>query len=54
MQITILNGNPDAANAGFEAYLRQLTGALEGAHQATLLPLRELNIAYCTGCWAAG
>ncbi len=51
MKISLLNGNPDAANTGFETYLRQLVAALESDHQVTVLTLRDLDIAYCVGCW---
>ncbi len=54
MKITLLNGNPDADNAdnvGFEEYLQRLVVALEEEHQLTTFTLRDLDIAYCTGCW---
>jgi multimeric flavodoxin WrbA len=52
MKITILNGNPDPQNASFEAYLQSLSALLAARqHQVTLLPLRELDIRYCIGCF---
>ena len=52
MKITILNGNPDHPNAPFEEYLRRLKATLEAhQHQVTLLPLREMEIRYCIGCF---
>jgi multimeric flavodoxin WrbA len=52
MKITILNGNPDAGNTTFNTYLVRLTEALTARqHQTTTLPLREMDIKYCTGCW---
>jgi len=52
MQITILNGNPDAENTAFDAYLKRLSETLTTAgHQATALTLRDMDIRYCTGCW---
>jgi multimeric flavodoxin WrbA len=52
MKITILNGNPDAGNTTFDAYLERLAGALATTqHQATTLTLRDMDIKYCVGCW---
>lgn len=51
MKITILNGNPDATHVAFDDYLGRLVEGLAPAHQVTRLDLREMNIAYCTGCW---
>jgi multimeric flavodoxin WrbA len=52
MKVTILNGNPDAGNTTFDAYLERLIEALAAAqHQATTLTLRDMDIKYCTGCW---
>ena len=52
MKVTILNGNPSPENVVFDGYLRGLVDALEaGQHAVTLLPLRDMDIKYCTGCW---
>jgi multimeric flavodoxin WrbA len=52
MQVTILNGNPDPGDGAFEGYLRQLTAALEArGHQVTPLPLRDLDVKPCNGCF---
>ncbi len=52
MKVTILNGNPDSTNVSFDAYLRRLDTSLTAAgHQVTLLPLREMDIRYCIGCF---
>jgi len=52
MKVTILNGNPDAGDQAFEAYLRHLAGALAaGQHQVTELTLRNMDIKYCIGCF---
>jgi multimeric flavodoxin WrbA len=52
MKVTILNGNPSPENAAFDGYLRGLVDALKaGQHVVTLLPLRDMDIKYCTSCW---
>ena len=52
MKITILNGNSDAQNYSFEDYLARLKTTLEADHhQVTLLPLQEMEIRYCIGCF---
>lgn len=52
MKITILNGNPDAVNTNFDAYLKRLSETLTAKqHQATTLALRDMDIKYCAGCW---
>jgi multimeric flavodoxin WrbA len=52
MKITILNGNPDAGNTTFDAYLKRLAETLVTAqHQATTLTLRDMDIKHCAGCW---
>jgi multimeric flavodoxin WrbA len=52
MRIAILNGNPDPANLRFDGWLKSLSDLLRAKnHQVTLLTLRALDIAYCTGCW---
>ena len=52
MRIAILNGNPRAEDTAFEDYVGGLARALEGKqHDVALLPLRDMDIKYCTGCW---
>jgi multimeric flavodoxin WrbA len=52
MKITILNGNPNADNARFDNYLKNLSDLLESSkHTVTILKLREIDIKYCTGCF---
>jgi multimeric flavodoxin WrbA len=52
MHITILNGNPDAANTSFDDYVARLTDALTvSRHSVTLLTLRDMDIRYCIGCF---
>jgi multimeric flavodoxin WrbA len=52
MNITMLNGNPDPHNFAFEEYLGRLKASLEvRQHQVTLLPLQEMEIRYCIGCF---
>jgi multimeric flavodoxin WrbA len=52
MKITILNGNPCEANREFDDYLAGLSRALDlGGSQVTLLPLRQMDIRYCIGCF---
>ena len=51
MQITILNGNPDAGNTAFDGYLKRLSDELtSGGHAVTVFELREMDIKYCIGC----
>lgn len=51
MNITILNGEPDAASA-FDAYLGDYAGQLAAnGHQVTRLDLRDLELKGCSGCW---
>ena len=50
MKVTILNGNSLASD--FDQYLVSLKETLEEqSHTVTLLPLRELTLRYCVGCW---
>jgi len=50
VKIAILNGNPSTSN--FDAYLAQLSGALESqGHLVKRLDLRNLDLHYCIGCW---
>ena len=52
MKITILNGNPNAHNHGFETYLAQLSQILTAEqHQVTQVNIRDLQISYCIGCF---
>jgi multimeric flavodoxin WrbA len=53
MKITILNGNPDPSDLGFESYLSALEQRWQaGGHAVHHLYLRDLTLAYCTGCWS--
>lgn len=52
LRVTILNGNPDAANTSFDHYLACLTATLQASqHSVTTLTLRDMDIRYCTGCF---
>jgi len=52
MRITILNGNPNTDNVGFDNYLKNLSHLLESSkHTVTILKLREMDIRYCIGCF---
>ncbi len=52
MKVTFLNGNPDAADSGFDGYLAELTRQLESrGHTVTGLQLRDMDIRYCIGCF---
>jgi len=52
MKITILDGNPDAGDEAFAAYLAQLVEALQQrGHEVEPLPLRTLEIKACAGCF---
>ena len=52
MEITILNGNPNADNVKFDNYLKELSELLESSkHAVTILKLREMDIRYCIGCF---
>ena len=51
MNITILNGEPDAA-APFDAYVRDYADRLAAnGNEVTQLDLRELDLKGCSGCW---
>ena len=53
MKIAILNGNPDAENGTFDAYVNHLSESLTAAqHQVTALTLRDMDIRHCVGCWS--
>jgi multimeric flavodoxin WrbA len=52
MKITILNGNPADGDRKFDQYLADLTITLHAnKQQVQTLLLRDLNLAYCTGCF---
>jgi len=52
MKITILNGNPDSENTGFDGYLFNLRTRLsEADNDVTELVLRDMDIQYCLGCF---
>ncbi len=52
MKITILNGNGNPRDQGFDAYIAQLNTALTAAqHGVTTFTLRDLDIRFCTGCF---
>ncbi len=52
MKITILNGNSDASNSGFDHYLTRLSEELvSDGHNVTGFDLREMDIKYCIGCF---
>ncbi len=52
MRILILDGNPDAQDAEFGAYLHDLEIELKGkGHEVQTQTLRDMDIRYCTGCW---
>ncbi|HWQ45451.1 MAG TPA: flavodoxin family protein [Longilinea sp.] len=52
MKVTLLNGNPDRSNTGFDRYLTTLADQLEQkGHTTDVIALRDLKIHYCTGCF---
>lgn len=52
MKITILNGNGNSRDRGFDACIADLSTALTNAqHEVTTLTLRDLDIHFCTGCF---
>jgi hypothetical protein len=52
MKITILNGDPGGEGSGLDAYLARLAHAWQAqGHQVDNITLRELNLAYCIGCF---
>ena len=52
MKVTILNGNLDGGNDGFDGYLSGLNDELvAGGHEVTIFELREMDLKYCTGCF---
>jgi len=51
VDITILNGDPQAQTR-LNQYLDELCGLLDqGGHRVNPLVLRDLKIQYCSGCW---
>jgi len=51
MECLILNGNPKPS--AFDDYLTGFARGLEEkGHSAKRIDLREMNIKFCTGCWA--
>jgi multimeric flavodoxin WrbA len=52
MKVTVLNGNPDPHSIHFDQFLHDLVETLQvGGHHTQLLPLREMDIKQCLGCW---
>ncbi len=52
MKVALLNGNPAAADTGFDGYLAELSQQLEvRGHTVTGLQLRDMDIRYCIGCF---
>ncbi len=51
MKCLILSGNPEPS--GFDAYLDGFARGLnEKGHEVKRIDLRELKLAFCTGCWS--
>ncbi len=52
MKITIMNGNGNPQDEGFDGYLSRLADALTAdQHAVTTVILRDLDIKFCTGCF---
>ena len=52
VRITILNGNPNVEDSGFDDYLTKLETELESSdHTVKNLQLRDMDIRYCIGCF---
>ncbi len=52
MKITILNGNPDNENTGFDNYLNEISTRLHSNnHTVSILQLRDMDIKHCVGCF---
>lgn len=52
MRITILNGNPESTNSGFDDYMKNLSESLESNnHEVVVFTLRDLDTRYCIGCF---
>jgi multimeric flavodoxin WrbA len=55
MYCLIIDGNPslDGAGEGFDRYVRGFASGLESkGHRVRRFALRELDLAFCTGCWS--
>ena len=53
MNILILNANPQSEYQSFDRYLDRLSASwIQAGHRVYTLKLREMTIAYCTGCWS--
>ncbi|MBP7867400.1 MAG: flavodoxin family protein [Acidobacteria bacterium] len=53
MNVTVVNGNPDPGHGAFDGHLDALARHLGShGHRCTLLPLRDLDIRQCTGCFS--
>ena len=52
MRVTILNGNPNGDNRQFDKYLELLSEEiLVDGHDVDVLPLRNMDLKYCIGCF---
>lgn len=52
MEITLINGNPDASHEAFEQYLLSLKKFLSDRNCTVHdFVLRDMDIRYCIGCW---
>lgn len=52
MEITLINGNPEASNEAFEQYLASLKEFLSDRNCSIYdFVLRDMDIRYCVGCW---
>ncbi len=52
MKITVLNGNPNVEDSGFDDYLTRLKTVLELRDNTVMnLQLRDMDIRYCIGCF---
>jgi multimeric flavodoxin WrbA len=52
MKVTILNGNSNPQNQGFDEYVTRLTATLTAEqHTVMAFTLRDLDIKFCTGCF---
>jgi len=49
---TILNGNAFSNDTGFEQYVADYAGQLQGQkHEVRVHTLRDMDIKFCIGCW---
>lgn len=52
MKVVIWNGNPDAGKTSFDESVDRLARSLNGpGNEVRILPLRDLHIDGCRGCW---